>query len=86
MRYKARAGADGEEHMCPNYFSANYGDDLKRWWRSNRSKSLRQMRLDVLKRRIAQEERIGFPSDDSQWEKDYMAQLNTKPKEIEAAE
>ncbi len=81
MRYKSRTGDDGDYHMCPDYFSANYGHDLKLWWRSNHSKSLKHMRIDVLKWRIKQEERIGFP--DVELRKSYMEELANKLSEIE---
>lgn len=86
MRYKSRTGADGKSQMCPDYLSANYGGDLKRWWRDNRRKTLRQMQLDVLRWRIAEEERLGFPPEESDWGNKYMTELRDKLKEIDAAQ
>jgi len=92
--YKFRTGADGESHIRPNYFRANYGGDpkqgwrsnlkksVKQWWASNRNKSLKQMRIDVLKWRIKQEDKIGFPDDESR--KKFRGKLTDKLFEIEA--
>jgi len=83
IRYKSRTGTDGEWHMCPNYFSAKHNGDLNGWWRANKNKSLKQMRIDVLKWRIEQEGQIGFPDDESR--KSYMDELHEKLAEVESS-
>jgi hypothetical protein len=86
--YKSRLGTDGRGHNCPNYFfanyrnDANYGINLVKWWSDNRHKTVKQMRIDVLKWRIKQEEQIGFPDEESR--RHIMDQLTAKLAETEA--
>ena len=63
--------------------------DIKRWWRENYKKSLKEMRIEVLKWRIEREEQIGIPTDNiknaGRAEK-FMAELKAKLAEIEAGQ
>jgi hypothetical protein len=80
--YKSRTGADGKGHMPPDYFYVNYRNDLKKWWRENSDKSLKQMRIDFLKWQIEQEDRIGFP--DAESRRLYRDGLDQTLREVEA--
>lgn len=86
IRYKSRIGADGRNHQPPDFISQKYQGDLKRWWRDNRAKSLREMRVDVLKWVIAEEKRIGTSPMESKWHERYVAELAEKLKDMEAGE
>lgn len=82
MRYKMRNGSDGNMHGYRDYMSEVYKGDLMKWWEANKEKSLKQMKLDALKWKIAWEEKIGFT--DAKDREAYMPQLLQKLAEIEA--
>jgi hypothetical protein len=55
IRYKGRTGSDGKTHGYRDYMSEVYKGDLNKWWDANKEKSLKQMKLDALKWKIAWE-------------------------------
>jgi hypothetical protein len=67
IRYKSRDGSDGYHYVHRGYFSqyckkAWYTrDGLRKWWKDNKNRSLKEMQIEALKWAIARERRIGFP-------------------------
>ena len=82
MTFKVRTGADGKYHGCPTYFFTLVGSDIEQWWQKNKHKSLKQMQIDVLKWRIKEENKIGFPDEESK--ESYLTPVLEKLAELEA--
>lgn len=78
MRFKSRTGADGESHMCPNYFDRHHGK-LDKWWQANQDKSLQQMRIEVLTWRIKKEREIGFSLEEVRESRERAAEAGVEP-------
>jgi beta-lactamase regulating signal transducer with metallopeptidase domain len=82
--YKSRTGADGKDYVCPSYFAANYGRDLKKWWKDHRDKTLLEMQIEALRWRIAEEKRIGALPADRKWVDEFMKKLTYELSVLEA--
>jgi hypothetical protein len=90
MTYKSRQGADGQWHTYRGYFSQfsskgeHYSQDgLRRWWRSHRHQSVKEMQMDAMRWAIDREKRIGFPGPRD--EEHYLRPLQSKLRELTQA-
>ena len=69
--YKLRQGANGQEADYEGYFDAH---DMKEWWRTSQTKTLRELRAEVIAWCIEREKRIGFatPTDEGIYSSHYL--------------
>lgn len=75
-----RTGSDGKSHARPSFETPLYTPDLKSWLAARKGKTLHQLQIEAVEWRIAEETRIGFPTQKDRTE--YLTPLLERLKEL----